>query len=232
MLRICAHLAAATVALTAWAVPPAVAAVVTLDSQERFIEAHITLVYGGGPPMGGVDHGDRVERAADFGPFSKSAHLSVLSSTREPQLICAGVATQNSMILGTLVHAEGSAYAVGGSSTATGQFGWGSSKSVFIIRFTVHEPCTVRLAGSAFVYSEPAEILFTGPEGIIWHSGRGSVPGPFDLPLQVLPPGQYTLDAEVIGKSTLAGFSVDMTLDAPIVGVEPTTWGSVKAQYR
>ena len=90
----------------------------------------------------------------------------------------------------------------------------------------------VHLSGNAFVHPEPAEILLTGPQGIVWHSGRGSVPGPFDLPWQVLPPGQYTLHTEVIGTSATVGFRVDMALDAPMVGVQPAAWSDVKVRYR
>ena len=73
MYRVRVQFAAAATLLYALSAVPARAAVVTLDSQERVIEAHIALVYGGGPPLGGVSYSDRVERASDFGRRSDEA---------------------------------------------------------------------------------------------------------------------------------------------------------------
>ena len=231
MFRIHGRLVAAAAMLGSLSVAPTRAAVVTLEVQERMIEAHLTVVHDGGPPIGWVSQSDEVDRAPDVGPFSKRAYFYYGSDTREPYIICAASAAQNSTILGTFVHADGSAYAHSGRDIF-GNPGWGRGKSVFHIRFTIHEPCRARFFGNAYLHPDPAEVLLTGPEGIVWHAGLGGVQGPFDVPWQVLPPGQYTLHAEAVSQDEATAFDVNLALDSPIVGVEKVSWSDVKEGYR
>lgn len=196
---------------------PATSSVVTLDSQERVIGVRLIC----------SSYQDGVERAPDFGPFSTRAALACGDDHTAPPVTFAWAqASQSSVVLGPVVHAEGWAGAGGGA------YGWGEAKSVYLIRFTVHEPCAVQLSGNAFVGPLPAEILFNGPDGIIWHSGRGSVHRPFTLPTQVLAPGSYTLHAQAVGAASRSAFTLDMTMDAPMVDVQPSTWTGMRLLYR
>ncbi len=106
----------------------------------------------------------------------------------------------------------------------------GSAVSNFLIRFLVHEPCTLDLRGRVDRWT--TLIALSGPSGSIVSTVESEVS---DVAVNVvLAPGEYVLQAraEVSSPAPERTYRLDATFGNDLVGVEGATWSAVKQLFR
>jgi hypothetical protein len=209
-------LAVVVLALVRFARRTASAGVVTLVSQERFVDVNTTGISG-------LPQQDQRQSAPDFGPFNGSVSINLATA--------AETATQSSTLT---VSPDGNS----ASFIASGLIGEHSvslsglpASELFKVSFEVSAPAPYLLNYVGFVEigngrfgMESLPGSFTGPSA----PGDFGTHPPFDTHLTgILQPGQYTLSVSGPGDGT--NFNLDLEVGAAAVPLPAACWAALAA---